>query len=113
MARQARGLKAFLEWQERLERYESSGLSLDGFCRQEEVSPAQFAQWSQALRGGTVGEGGRSGEGPAFVPVTVRAHYIEVLLPGGGLVRLSSSIDRSLLLDVIRSVSTVLEESRP
>ena len=34
------------------------------------------------------------------------------LLPGGGLVRLSAGIDRTLLLDVIRSVSTVLEESR-
>lgn len=61
---------------------------------------------------GTVGEGGRSGDEPAFVPVTVRTHYIEVLLPGGGLVRLSAGIDRSLLLDVIRSVSAVLKESQ-
>ena len=112
MARRARGLKAFLEWQQLLKRFESSGLSTDEFCRQEAVCRTQFAQWSLALRGGTVGEGGRSGDEPAFVPVTVRAHYIEVLLPGGGLVRLSAGIDRSLLLDVIRSVSTVLEESR-
>ena len=112
MERLESGLDAFREWQERLKRFESSGLSIDGFCRQEEVCRAQFAQWSQVLRGGTLGEGGRPAEGPAFVPVTVRAHYIEVLLPGGGLVRLSSGIDHSLLLDVIRSVSTVLEESR-
>jgi hypothetical protein len=112
MGRRASGLKSFVEWRDRLRRFESSELSIDGFCQQEEIDRTQFAQWSQALRGGTLGEGGRSGEGPAFVPVTVRAHYIEVLLPGGGLVRLSSGIDRSLLLDVIRSVSAVLEESR-
>ena len=111
MGRGANSLKAFLEWQDRLKRFESSGLSIDGFCRQEEVCRTQFAQWSQALRGGAGGETGASGESPAFVPVTVRAHYIEVLLPGGGLVRLSTGIDRALLLDVIRSVSTVLQES--
>jgi len=108
MGRCASVVKAFAEWRERLQRFESSELSIDGFCQQEEVDRTQFAQWSQALRGGA-----EEKERPAFAPVTVRAHYIEVLLPGGGLVRLSSGIDRSLLLDVIRSVSTVLGESRP
>ena len=35
----------------------------------------------------------------------------ERLLPGGGRVRLSAGIDRAVLLDVIRVVSTVLVES--
>ena len=42
----------------------------------------------------------------------LEAGFIEILLPGGGLVRLSAGIDRALLIDVIRSVSTVLEETR-
>ena len=37
------GLDAFLEWQERLTRFESSGLSIDAFCRQEDVDRSQFA----------------------------------------------------------------------
>jgi hypothetical protein len=53
----------------------------------------------------------RSAERPAFVPVTVNANMIEILLPGGGRVRLSAGIDRAVLLDVIRLVSTVLVES--
>lgn len=112
MGGRASDVKTFAEWRDRLRRFESSELSIDGFCRQEEVDRTQFAEWSQALRGGALGEGGLSGERPAFAPVTMRAHYIEVLLPGGGLVRLSSGVDRSLLLDVIRSVSIVLQESR-
>ena len=110
MGYRASGLKAFLQWQERLKRFESSGLSIEEFCQQEEVNRTQLAQWLHALRGAA--EERRSSGGPAFVPVQVKAHYLEILLPGGGLVRLSAGIDRSLLLDVIRSVSTVLEESR-
>ena len=110
MKRAATDLKALLGWQDRLKRFESSGLSIDAFCQQEDVCRSQFAQWLQALRGATEEEENRSSEGPAFVPVTVKAHFIEVLLPGGGLVRLSAGIDRALLLDVIRLVSTVLQE---
>ena len=32
MGRLATGVQLFLEWQEPLERFESSGLSIDGFC---------------------------------------------------------------------------------
>lgn len=106
MGYRASGLKAFLQWQERLKRFESSGLSIEEFCQQEEVNRTQLAQWLHALR-----EAAEERRSP-FVPVQVKASFIEILLPGGGLVRLSAGIDQSLLLDVIRSVSTVLEESR-
>lgn len=117
MERPLSGLDAFLEWQERLKRFESSGLSIAAFCRQEDVGLSPFSQWLRVLKGrplkdaaGTVET--RSGERPAFAPVTVKAQFIEILLPGGGLVRLSAAVDRALLLDVIRLVSTVLQESR-
>ena len=112
MGRRTSSVQAFVDWRERLRRYESSGLSIDAFCRQEEVSRNQFAQWLRVLREAGEGAASRSPARPAFVPVTVKASFIEILLPGGGLVRLSAGIDRTLLLDVIRLVSTVLEESR-
>ena len=111
------GLDTFLEWQERLKRFESSGLSVDSFCRQEEVGRSQFSQWLLAVRGKPlreVKEAGNtgSGEGPAFVPLKVKAQFIEILLPGGGMVRLSADVDRTLLMDVIQIISTVLQESK-
>lgn len=37
MERPLGGRDEFLEWRERLNRFEASGLSIDAFCRQEEV----------------------------------------------------------------------------
>ena len=110
MERVESGLDTFLSWRDRLQRFESSGLPIEEFCQQEEVCRTQLAKWLRILRG-TTGES-VSVEGAAFASVTVKAHFIEILLPGGGLVRLSAGIQRALLLDVIRQVSTVLQESR-
>jgi len=87
---------------------------LDAFCREEDVGRSQFADWLSALRvKEAAGEKEtRSGVEPAFVPVTVKAQFIEILLPGGGLVRLSAGVDRAVLVDVIRLISTVLVESQ-
>ena len=104
------------KWQERLKRFEASGLSVDAFCRQEDVGRSTLMDWLQSLRkepqrqAAAEGEA-RSAERPAFVPVTVNAHRIEILLPGGGRVRMSAGIDRAVLLDIIRIVSTLPEES--
>jgi transposase-like protein len=117
MERALSGRDEFCEWQERLKRFETSGLSIDAFCRQEDVGRSTFIDWLQTLkkepRRQTAMKGEtRSAERPAFVPVTVKANMIEILLPGGGRVRLSAGIDRAVLLDVIRLVSTVLVESQ-
>ena len=93
-------------------RFDSSGLSIDAFCLQEDVGHSQFSQWLLALRGPAEERDSRSGEGAAFVPLMVKPQFIEILLPGGGLVRLSASVDRALLMDVIGLVSTVLKESQ-
>ena len=107
MERIESGLDAFVAWQERLQRFESSGLPLDKFCQQEEVSRTQLVEWLRVLRG--IPE--RSGE-EGFASVSVKSQSIEILLPGGGMIRLSAGIQRLLLLDVIRHVSAVLVESR-
>ena len=116
MERALGGRDDFGEWQERLKRFEVSGLSIDAFCRQEKIGRATFMDWLQTLRKApvrqvAVKEETRSAKIPAFAPVTVNSHLIEILLPGGGRVRLSAGIDRAVLLDVIRVVSTVLVES--
>ena len=116
MADSVSGVDAFLEWRERLSRFELSGLSIDAFCRQEQVARSQLGQWLLALRGKPLSEAdaeAHSKEVPAFVPVTVKSQFIEILLPGGGLVRLSVSIDRDVLTDVIRAASIMQQESQP
>ena len=117
MERAVSGRDEFCEWQERLKRFETSGLSIDAFCRQEDVGRSTLMDWLQTLkkeplRQAAVKGETRSAERPAFAPVTVNANMIEILLPGGGRVRLSAGIDGTVLLDVIRLVSTVLVESQ-
>ena len=109
MERIESGLEAFLKWQDRLKRFESSGMPIEEFCQQEELCRTEFAKWLRTLRGSADHS---EKDGPAFASVTVKSHFIEILLPGGGLVRLSAGIQRALLLDVIRQVSTVLQESQ-
>jgi len=107
MARSRSGRDGFCEWQERLKRFEASGLSVDAFCRQENVGRSTLMDWLQTLkkeplRQAAVEAETRSAERPSFVPVTVKASMIEILLPGGGRVRMSVGIDRAVLLDINR-----------
>jgi len=116
MERPLSGRDVFWEWQERLKRFEASGLSIDAFCRQEDVGRSTFMDWLQTLkkephRQAAVEGETRSAEKPAFAPVTVNANMIEVLLPGGGRVRMSAGIDRAVLLDIIRIVSALPQGS--
>ena len=107
------GADAYSEWQERLERFESSALSIDVFCQQEEVGQTTFLDWLRVLKGEQFRPPAetRSAKDLPFVPITVKAKVIEILLPGGGLVRLAASIDRTLLLDIIRAIGTLQQES--
>ena len=82
----------------------------------KDVGRSTFVDWLQTLkkephRQVAVEGETRSAERPAFVPVTVKASMIEILLPGGGRVRMSAGIDRAVLVDIIRIVSTLPQES--
>ena len=108
------GADAYSEWQERLKRFDSSGLSIDVFCQQEDVGQTTFLDWLRVLKREQFrppSEARSATEEPAFVPVTVRTGSIEILLPGGGLVRLSAGIDRAVLLDILRIISALPQES--
>ena len=116
MGRPLSSREEFSEWHARLKRFEASGLPIDVFCRQEDVGRSKLVDWLQILKKGHLEQAAPEGatcstEGPAFVPVTVNANMIEILLPGGGRVRMSAGIDRAVLLDTIRIVGMLPRES--
>ncbi len=87
MERPLSGRGEVWEWQERLKRFEASGLSIAAICRQEDVGRSTFMDWLQTLkkephRQATVEGETHCAERPAFVPVTVKANMVEILLPG-------------------------------
>jgi transposase len=66
MGRPSCDLDEYLDWQERLESFNASGLEIDVFCLKEGVSRSTFYRWKDRLREGvpesmTVERGTRSG----------------------------------------------------
>jgi transposase len=91
-------------WRQRFQRFERSGLSALAFCAKEGVSAPSFYAWRQRLRQHTAGQDDAPA-GPAepdarLVPVHLlpAAAPVEVVLPGGLVLRLTSGCD----LDFVR-----------
>jgi len=115
MGRPPSDLDEYLDWQERLESYKASGLSLDVFCLQEGVSRSTFYRWLDRLKEGIpesmiaekeARERAESGE-TAFVPISLKASPVEIELPNGGVVRLPLGIGQVVLVEVIRAVGAL------
>ena len=94
MGRPPSDLDEYLDWQERLESFESSGLDVDVFCLQEGVSRSTFYRWKDRLKDGIpdsmlaekeARDRAESAEGAAFVPITLKASPVEIELPNGGV----------------------------
>ena len=120
MGRPPCGLEDYQNWQERIEDFEASGLSIEEFCQQEEVSRTTFYRWVNQLRDGipqAILEAGKvrkeisSGEAK-FLPVAIKAAPIEIEFPNRMVVRLPLDVGRPLLLEVIR-VAAALRPWRP
>jgi len=120
MGRAVSGLNAYLDWQQRLRDYETSGLSVEAFCQQEDVSRSKFVDWLLILKqkrskpvGAESEAGDDTAEGAAFVPVSVKASSssYEIGLPNGSLVRLPADIDHTVLMDIIHAVGALPQES--
>ena len=97
MGRPRSDLDEYLDWQERLQSYESSGLSVPVFCLREGVSRSTFYPWVKQLKNGIpesmveekkARDRAESAEGAAFVPISLKASPVEIELPNGGVVRL-------------------------
>ncbi len=116
MGRPPSDLDEYLDWQERLESYQASGLEVDAFCLQEGVSRSTYYRWVDRLKDGipesmvaekSARERAESAEGAAFVPITLKASPVEIELPNGGVVRLPLGVGQAVLVEVIRAVGTL------
>ncbi len=116
MGRPPSGLDDYLDWQERLENYQASGLEVDVFCLQEGVSRTTFYKWVGRLKDGipesmvaekAARERAESAEGAVFVPISLKASPVEIEFPNGGMVRLPLGIGQAVLVEVIRAVGAL------
>ncbi len=116
MGRPPSELDEYLDWQERLESFKSSGLDIDVFCLQEGVSRSTFYRWKERLTDGIpdsmiaekeARDRAESAEGAAFVPITLKASPVEIELPNGGVVRLPLGVGQAVLVEAIRAVGAL------
>jgi transposase-like protein len=115
MGRPPSDLDEYLDWQERLESYKASGLSVDLFCLREGVSRSTFYRWVDLLKNGIpesmvaekeARERAESGQA-VFVPISLKASPVEIELPNGGVVRLPLGVGQVVLVEVIRAVGAL------
>ena len=116
MGRPPSDLVEYLDWQERLERFQSSGLDVFLFCLQEGVSRSTFYRWKERLKNGIpdsmmaekeARDRAEPTEGAAFVPITLKASPVEIELPNGGVIRLPLGVGQAVLVDAIRAVGSL------
>ena len=116
MGRPQSDLDEYLDWQERLESFKSSGLEIDVFCLKEGVSRSTFYRWKERLKEGIpdsmlaekdARDRAESAEGAAFVPITLKASPVEIELPNGGVVRLPLGVGQAVLVEAIRAVGAL------
>lgn len=122
MGRPPSDLDEYLDWQERLESYQSSGLELDVFCLKEGVSRSTFYRWRDRLKEGIpeqmvtekeARDRAESAEGAAFVPISLKASPVEIELPNGGVVRLPLGVGQAVLVEVIRAAGAMRPWKEP
>ncbi len=116
MGRPPSDLDEYLDWQERLESFEASGMDIDAFCLEEGVSRSTFYRWKDRLKEGVPREvvaeketrdRAESAEGAAFVPISLKASPVEIELPNGGIVRLPLGVGQAVLVEVIRAAGAL------
>ena len=95
------------EWQQRLVRFENSRQTIDGFCRQEGVSPQSFYLWRKRLARLPAAKAPAAQPPDAFRPVRLLpATGVSVQLPGGMQLVVPTTEPESLRL-VIETLARV------
>ena len=91
-------------WVERLARFADSGQSAAQFCAAEGVSVASLYQWKRRLAVATVSDA------PRLLPVALAspAPPLELLLPGGTILRVGTGADPDTLATLLRLLGVPL-----
>jgi transposase-like protein len=102
-------------WQLAIDEQKSSGLSVRAFCLREGLSEASFYSWRRRLSEGESAAGRESSVAffevmrPVPAPMrpadVARRVALEVLLPGGLVVRVSEGFDGPTLRQVVETLS--------
>ena len=98
-------------WRIAIETWQTSGLSVRQFCKDEGFAEPQFYQWRKKLTGGDSERDSRDKPEPsAFIEVAMpqsNSVAVELLLTSGNTLRISVGVDTATLntiLSVARSV---------
>ena len=96
-------------WREHVSRWASSGQSIAGYCRAQDLSDGSFHYWKSVLkeRDGRLAAGGG---GPAFAEVRIAAAQeasIEIVLLGTRRIRVHPGFDEETLTRVLGVVERV------
>jgi hypothetical protein len=87
-------------WQQRLEHFRRSGLTVADFCDRQGISVASFYAWKRRLATGPA-----PAPAPRFVPVRVvtppASAAVELLLPSGLVLRLAPGVDLAWLRQLL------------
>ena len=88
-------------WADRLARHSASALSVAAFCASEGVSANSFFYWKRRLATPTATPASESL--PRFLPVHVHAANapVEVVLPGGAVLRLAPGCDPAFVRSLV------------
>ena len=108
-------LDDYLDWQERLENYKASDLSIEKYCAEEGVSRSSFYRWTRRLRQGIpesiaaeiADRNEEKSSDVEFLPVSLKSPPVEIELPNGGLVRLPLGVGKVVLMEVIGFVAAL------
>jgi hypothetical protein len=115
MGRPPSDLEDYRQWQQRLERYQTTEMNLDVFCLQEGVSRSTFYRWKQRLDDDVpepseadFAEHQRPETNESlFLPISLKSSRVEIELPNGGVVRLPGDVSKDVLVAVVRVVGSL------
>ena len=91
-----------LEWEQRLARFDQSGLTVQDFCRQEGIASPSFYQWKRRFAASDE----PPGPSPEFLPIRLAPSApVEIVLPGGAMLRLSPGCDLAFVRSLVEALS--------
>ena len=96
-------------WRERLDRFLSSGLTVQAFCRQAGIAESNSYSWKRRLGVNATPATKRLRAEPWFVPVSVSpvisTREVRIALPGGAVVHVPIEADERVLKAVIEAAT--------